>query len=50
MIYALLIVMTLLIAAFVVAWLAVPSLRQMLEEPSRDFLINSEKFRTEFFR
>ncbi|MCC7528996.1 MAG: hypothetical protein IT342_10765 [Candidatus Melainabacteria bacterium] len=45
MIYALLMVMTLPIAAFVVAWLAVPSLRQTLEGPKQRLLENSEKFR-----
>lgn len=46
MIYALLLVMTLLIAAYVVAWLAVPSLRQTLEGPNQRLLDNSEKFRS----
>ncbi len=45
MIYALLIVMTLLIAAYAVAWLAVPSLRRILEGPKQQLLDNSEKFR-----
>ncbi len=45
MIYALLILMTLPIVAYVVAWLAVPSLRKTLEAPNQILLDNSEKFK-----
>ena len=44
MIYALLIVMTLLIIAYVVAWIFVPSLRKCLEAPNQSFLDNSQKY------
>ncbi len=49
MIYALLIFMTLLIVAYVVAWLVVPSLRQTLEGPNQHLLNNSEKFNEHHF-
>jgi type II secretory pathway component PulF len=49
MIYALLIFMTLLIVAYVVAWFVVPSLRQTLEGPNQHLLDNSEKFNEHHF-
>lgn len=50
MIYALLLLMTLVIAAYVVAWLVVPSLRQTLELPNQSLLENSEKFKEHHFK
>lgn len=50
MIYALLILMTLVIAAYVVAWLVAPSLRQALERPNQGLLENSEKFKEHHFK
>lgn len=44
MIYTLLIVMTLLIIAYVVAWIFVPSLREYLEAPNQSLLDNNQKF------
>jgi len=44
MIYSLLILMTVLIAAFVFAWFVSPSLRKHLESPNKRLLDNSEKF------
>ncbi len=44
MIYALLIVMTLVIVLYVAAWIFIPSLRDCLESPNQNLLNNNEKF------
>jgi hypothetical protein len=43
-IYGLLILMTVLIGAYVLAWFVSPSLRKCLERPNQNLLDNSEKF------
>lgn len=44
MIYGLLILMTVLVGIYVVAWFVSPSLRDLLEKPNQGLLNNSEKF------
>lgn len=44
MIITLLILMTLLIAIYLIAWLCSPSLRRHLERPNHQFMDNCEKF------
>lgn len=44
MIYGLLILMTVLIGVYIVAWFVSPSLRDLLERPNQGLLKNSEQF------
>ncbi len=47
MIYWLIALMTLLVIAYIVAWIAVPSLRNFLESPTHTLLENSDRFKEE---
>ena len=49
MIYALIVLMTLIILAYVAAWIFVPSLRQVLEAPRQKLLDDSNKFNKQNF-
>lgn len=44
MIYGLLILMTVLVGVYIVAWFVSPSLRELLEKPNQSLLKNGEKF------